>query len=403
MFSKQDVMDFIEMEDVSFVRLAFCDVFGTQKNVSIMASELPRAFETGISFDASAVIGFGDEEKSDLFLYPIPSTLSVLPWRPSHSRVIRLFCDIKYPDGRPFELDGRYILNKAEQAAKEMGITCGIGAEYEFYLFITDDEGRSTGIPHDNAGYMDIAPDDRGENVRREICLTLNQMGIEPECSHHEEGPGQHEIDFKHSSPLKAADNATTFKSVVKTMASINGLCASFEPKPLKDSYGNGFHVNISPKCENREIFDEFLAGILDHIKEITAFLNPKKESYLRFGAMKAPKYITWSHENRSQLIRIPAANSALQRRIELRSPDPSANPYLTYALILYAGLDGVKRGLKPSEPTNINLYKAVEAELSGLDKLPDNLSEALKIAKNSNFVKSVIPERIINIYCSDF
>lgn len=402
MYSKQDVLDFIEMEDVSFVRLAFCDVFGKQKNVSIMANELPRAFETGISFDASAVLGFGDEEKSDLFLHPDPSTLSVLPWRPSHGRVIRLYCDIRYPDGRPFELDGRSILSKAEKAAKDMGITCGIGAEYEFYLFVTDEQGHSTGVPHDNAGYMDIAPDDRGENVRREICLNLSQMGIEPECSHHEEGPGQHEIDFKYSTPLNAADNATTFKAVVKTMASINGLCACFDPKPLENQYGNGFHINISPNGSGDDIFTQFLAGILDHVKEITAFLNPTKESYKRFGHMKAPKYITWSPENRSQLIRIPAAAHPSSKRIELRSPDPLANPYLTYALVIYAGLDGIKRRLSPCEPTNANLYKAAESELQKLDKLPESLEEALEFAKNSSFVKSVLPERIIDIYCSE-
>ena len=226
-------------------------------------------------------------------------------------------------------------------------------------------------------------------------------MGITPEASHHEEGPGQHEIDFKHSSPLKAADNATTFKSVVKTMASINGLCASFEPKPLKDSYGNGFHVNISPKCENRDIFDEFLAGILDHIKEITAFLNPKKESYLRFGAMKAPKYITWSHENRSQLIRIPAANSALQRRIELRSPDPTANPYLAFALLIYASLCGLKNEIMPPVPANVNLFSNGDSISDSFKKLPQNLNEAVHAASVSEFIAKHLPESIICAYCS--
>lgn len=398
-YTIKEVMDFVSQEDVSFIRLAFCDVFGEQKNVSIMASELSRAFETGISFDASAVTGFGDEAKSDLFLFPDPTTLAVLPWRPSHGRVIRMYCDIKYPDGSPFEMDGRYILRQAESAAEAKGFVCNIGAEFEFYLFKTDENGEPTKIPHDNAGYMDIAPEDRGVNVRREICLSLSEMGILPESSHHEEGPGQHEIDFKYSDAFSAADNSTTFKSAVKSIADQNGLCACFSPKPLKNLSGNGLHINLSPcSCDGIDRIPQFMAGILKYVKDITAFLNPTKESYERFGVMKAPKYITWSHENRSQLIRIPAATGEY-RRMELRSPDPMANPYIAYALLIYAGLYGIENNLTPPEPTNINLFSASPEELAAFDTLPASLAEAIEIAENSDFVREHLPGRVIETY----
>ena len=230
MYTYDEVMTFVEEEDVKFIRLAFCDVNGKQKNISIMPHELKKAFNDGISFDASAIDGFGDEVKSDLFLHPDSSTLSILPWRPSQGRVVRMFCDIKHPDGTPFEKDGRLILKKAVNEAANMGITCNFGAEVEFYLFKTDENGNKMSEPFDDAGYLDIAPDDKGENVRREICLTLLDMGIIPESSHHEEGPGQNEIDFKHSDALCSADNVVTLKSVVKTIAMRNGLCADFSP-----------------------------------------------------------------------------------------------------------------------------------------------------------------------------
>ena len=399
-YTEQEVMDYIDQEDIKFIRLAFCDIYGKQKNISIMPSELSRAFESGISFDASVVPGFGDEEKSDLFLFPNASTLSVLPWRPSHGRVVRLFCDIKYPDGQSFELDSRCILKQAVKTAKEEGLTCNFGSEIEFYLFKTDENGNPTKIPFDNAGYMDIAPEDSGENVRREICLTLEEMGIMPESSHHEEGPGQNEIDFKYSDPLTAADNAVTFKTVVKNTASNNGLYASFSPKPLTGHSGNGFHINISPKGDDSvDCSDYFMAGILKHIGDITAFLNPIKESYFRLGEKKAPKYVTWSPENRSQLIRIPAARGEY-KRIELRSADPMANPYIAFALLIYAGLDGVKNKLLPPEPTNYNLYKTSDEILKKLESLPLTLEEATAKASQSKFVNGVLPQRFMESYC---
>ena len=288
MYSYHEVMTYCEEEDVKFIRLAFCDLAGNQKNISIMPSELKRAFEYGISFDASAIYGFGNEVKSDLFLFPDPSTLSVLPWRPAQGRVVRMYCDIRYPDGKPFRRDSRYLLKQAIAEAEKRNISCYFGVEFEFYLFITDEEGNPTKIPFDQASYMDIAPEDKGENIRREVCLTLESMGIQPESSHHEEGPGQNEIDFRYSDALSAADNAVTFKSVVKTIAMQNGLYASFSPKPLKNQSGNGMHINISIKSPNgKKDSDAFMAGILKYIREISAYLNPTEESYLRLGEKK--------------------------------------------------------------------------------------------------------------------
>ena len=396
MYSYNEVMTFVEEEDVRFIRLAFCDINGKQKNVAIMPSELKRAFESGISFDASAIDGFGAQIKSDLFLHPDPSTLVILPWRPSEGRVVRMFCDISYPDGSQFELDNRYILKRAAREAAKEGISCFFGTEFEFYLFRTDGDGMPTLIPYDDAGYFDIAPDDKGENIRREISLTLLDMGIQPETSHHEEGPGQQEIDFRFSDALSAADNAITFKNVVKTISQAAGAHADFSPKPLEGKSGNGMHINISIKDRNgRDVQDMFMAGIMEHIREITMFLNPKKESYLRLGEKKAPKYITWSPENRSQLVRIPAA-APENRRIELRSPDPTANPYHAYALLIWAGLDGIRRGLMPPEPTNVNLFMAGDDITSSLERLPQSLDEAREFAKNSRIVRECLPEKLL-------
>lgn len=396
MYSYDEVMTFVEEEDVKFIRLAFCDIHGKQKNISIMPNQLKKAFDDGISFDASAVDGFGDIVKSDLFLHPDPSTLTILPWRPSHGRVVRMFCDIKYPDGRHYENDCRYILKRATEEAAKKGISCFFGSELEFYLFKTDENGEPTKEPFDHAGYMDIAPDDKGENVRREICFTLLDMGISPESSHHEEGPGQNEIDFRYSGALKAADNAITFKSVIHTVARRNGLFADFSPKPLLHESGNGMHINISLRSEGgRDYTDNFMAGILEHIVEMTAFLNPTEDSYKRLGEHKAPKYVTWSPENRSQLIRIPAEKGEY-KRIELRSPDPCANPYIAYALLIYAGLDGIEKNLKPSEPLNVNLYTAGAEITDRLTNLPDTLAKARAAAANSEFIKHILPDGCI-------
>lgn len=390
-YTAREVYDFVRQEDVKFIRLAFCDVNGKQKNISITPDELPRAFSDGISFDASAIKGFGDEVGSDLLLFPVPSTLNILPWRSSHGNVIRMFCSMKYPDGTQFEKDSRMILQRAVDAAAAKGVSVQFGAEFEFYLFNTDEKGMPTDEPFDRAGYMDVAPEDRGENARREICLTLLEMGIKPESSHHEEGPGQNEIDFRYSDAMTAADNAMNFMTVVKAAAQRNGIYADFSPKPLPGESGNGLHINMSVKtADGEDHTNAFMAGVLAHIKEMTAFLNPTEDSYKRLGEKKAPKYITWSPENRSQLIRIPAAKGEY-RRIELRSPDPTANPYIAYALLIMAGLDGIERELTAPEAVNVNLYKADSSVTEPLDRLPASLDEAVAVAEGSDFVRGVI------------
>ncbi len=398
-YTVNEVLQFVQEEDVKFIRLAFCDVFGTHKNISIMPEELPRAFEYGVAFDASAIEGFGDESHSDLYLHPDPDTLSVLPWRPEHGRVVRMYCSITYPNGAPFEGDTRTFLKNAVSVAEKAGVQFDFGTESEFYLFELDERGNRTKVPFDRAGYMDIAPEDRGENVRREICLMLEQMGIYPERSHHEEGPGQNEIDFRHSDPLTAADNAVTFRSVVKTVAGRNGLYADFSPKPLKDCPGNGMHINISVKSsDQKDMLDSVIAGIMANIKDITVFLNHLEESYERLGKDKAPAYISWSEGNRSQLVRIPLTSDK-SRRAELRSADAMTNPYLAFALLIYAGTEGIQKALPLPEHADVNLYTVSEEKRAGYEKLPQSLEEAADSAKNSGFVKRYVPQAIAKMF----
>ncbi len=398
-YEKEEILQYVIEEDVKFIRMTFCDVMGRLKNVSIMPDELDRAFSYGISIDASAISGFGGDVYSDLVLRPDASTLCILPWRPEHGRVVRMFCSVHYPDGRPFEMDTRAILANAVAEAEKEGLTFFFGPEMEFYLFRLDDTGAATRVPYDAAGYMDVAPEDKGENVRREACLTLEQMGIRPESSHHEEGPGQNEIDFRYADPLTAADNAVTFRSVVSTVAAGNGLFADFSPKPLPDAPGSGMHINLSVKSSNgTDVMPQVMAGILDHICDLTVFLNPVDASYRRLGCRKAPRYISWSSENRSQLIRIPAAFGEY-RRAELRSPDPSCNPYLAFALLICAGLDGVRSASSLPAPADVNLFTAPEQITAAYQKLPGTLDEAKQAAKQSSFVRRLLPEGLIAHY----
>jgi glutamine synthetase len=399
-YSKEEVLQYVQEEDVKFIRLAFCDVFGKQKNISIMPHELPRAFEYGIPIDASAIAGFGDETHSDLILHPEIATLMPLPWRPEHGRVVQMFSIITHPDGTPFECDTRSLLKKAAEDAKKAGYNFTFGAEQEFYLFLLNEKGLPTKTPYDTAGYMDIAPEDHGENIRREICLTLEKMGIKPESSHHEEGPGQNEIDFRYSDALDAADNTMTFQRVVKTVAQLNGVYADFSPKPLSDEAGNGFHINMSLRTPyTEETFSHMIAGILTNITAMTAFLNPSEDSYKRLGLNKAPKYVSWSKENRSQLVRIPASADEYHRS-ELRSADPTANPYLAFTLLIYAALDGIKNKTPLPEPANINLFKADSSTLAKFQKLPETFAQAKQLALESKFIKEHIPQEILSIYC---
>lgn len=398
-YTPQEVMQYIQEEDVKFIRLAFCDVLGNQKNISIMPHELERAFQYGIAIDGSAIAGFGDEVHSDLFLHPDPDTITILPWRPEHGRVVRMMCSISNPDGTPFIHDTRSILKHAIYDATKAGYVFSFGSELEFYLFKLDENGEPTNIPYDSARYMDVAPEDKCENIRREICLTLEQMGILPESSHHEEGPGQNEIDFRYSEALSAADNAVTFRTVVKTIASRNGLYADFSPKPLQEKSGSGFHINISVKGGSEVVMHRMMGGILRHIGDMTLFLNPTDRSYQRLGAHKAPKYISWSNDNRSQLIRIPAADGEYHR-FELRSPDCTANPYLAFALLIWAGLDGILNNISLPEKSNVNLYTASPKDLWGLETLPLTRSNAVKAALSSDFIRKHLPESLIQYVC---
>ena len=398
-YTPQEVIQFIQEEDVKFIRLAFCNCFGRPKNISIMPHELERAFKYGIAIDASAIAGFGDEVNSDLFLHPDASTIALLPWRPEHGSVVRMFCSITHPDGTPFVHDTRGILKQAVADAAKAGYAFSFGSELEFYLFRLDENGEVTDVPYDQATYMDVAPEDRCENVRREICLTLERMGIQPESSHHEEGPGQNEIDFRYSDPVISADNAVTFCGVVNTVAARNGLCADFSPKPLENRPGNGMHINISAKSrDGAEVMPQIIAGILAHIAEMTVFLNTREESYHRFGSSKAPRYISWSSENRSQLIRIPAAHGEY-RRAELRSPDPLCSPYLAFTLLIRAGLDGVTRQLVLPEAADVNFYTAANDVKARFHTLPETLEDARSLAASSAFIAEHLPKTIIQQY----
>ncbi|MBR2743268.1 MAG: glutamine synthetase [Clostridia bacterium] len=392
-YAKQEVKDFISENDVKFIRLAFCDVFGMQKNVSIVSSSFDHAADCGISFDASAAGALSRDDLNDLILKPDLSTLSVLPWRPSQGRVVRLFCDIEKPGKTPFECDTRALLKRTEERLMNAGYKAQIGTNCEFYLFKTDENGDPTKEPHDFGGYLDMQPLDRAENVRREICFTLEEMGISPQSSHHEAGPGQNEIDFKYASPIEAADNFITFKYVVKSIAARNGLYASFMPKPFPEKNGNGLHINISlTKC-GENIFDKksrfygearsFIAGVLARAKEITAVLNPTTNSYDRFGRFAAPSVVSWSCDDRKSMLRLPS--QAGETRMELRSPDSATNPYLAFALVLSAGLYGIENGLELDESIS--------------EPLPRSLKEALDIMKKSEFSKSVLGDDIFESF----
>lgn len=399
-YTEKEVLQFIEENDVKFVRLMFFDIFGTTKNISIMADELPAAFKKGVTFNASAVSGFEGFD-ADLVLVPDPATLAVLPWRPQHGRVVRLFCTITYPNGVPFEADVRMVLKNALKRASSVGLTCNIDLECEFYLFKTDDDGNPTKIPYDNAGYLDIAPLDKGENVRRQICFTLEQMEMTPLSSHHERGPGQNEIDFMYSDPLTAADNFSMFKAMVKTIANSNGLFASFMPKPLDDKSGNSMHINVMIEKYGYNVFKKkdnelnttgknFIAGVLKRISEITAFLNPIENSYKRFNTDLKGGGIGWAYGSNIDIIRVISSERE-NAKLQIISPDPACNPYLAFALIINAGLDGVEAREELCAPS-VGLSKL---------SLPSSLEAAIALAEESEFIKSVIPEKLLESYLS--
>ncbi len=415
-FTSKDVLKMVEENDVKFIRLQFTDVFGVLKNVAVTSKQLPGILENGAMFDGSSIDGFARIEESDMILMPDADTFEIFPWRPQQGKVARLICDVLTTDGQPYVGCPRGVLKKALAKAEEMGYSMNVGPECEFFLFQQDEEGGPTLITHDKGGYFDMAPVDKGEDARREICLTLEEMGFEIEASHHEVAEGQHEIDFKYSDALHVADAIMTFKMVVKTIAQRHGLYATFMPKPIFGINGSGMHSNQSlstkdgnafydPKGELQlsDIAYNYIAGLFKHVKSFAAVTNPTVNSYKRLvPGYEAPCYIAWSAKNRSAIIRIPAARGA-GTRIELRCPDPTANPYLAIALMLSAGLDGVKNGLKAPAPVNRNIFKMNDAEMAELnvDSLPSNLYDALQLFKASSLVKEVLGDHIYNAYYS--
>lgn len=400
LYTQEEVLQYIEENDVRFIRLAFCDAFGELKNISVMDQDMAEAFSSGISFNPSEVEGFPDCDGEDLLLYPIPHTLTLLPWRPQRGRVVRMFCEIKHIDGTPYAGDVRRVLKTAEEKLLSLGLDCIIGTDCEFYLFETDEAGTPTNRPQDFAGRYDIAPRDKGENVRREICLTINEMGIQPRRSHHERGPGQNEIDFQYTSPTKAADHFITFKTTVKTIAAKNGLFASFCPKPLEEYDGNGLHVNIILFKDGENIFaadsryaalaEAFTEGLLRHLNEISVFFNSTVNSYKRLSAEGFPTEIIWSRKNSGSLVAIP--KNSHNARLRLRSPDSACNPYLAFSLMLLAGAEGIEQKLTLREP---------EIPQKDAENLPASLGEACRLARESRLANSALPSELFAHYIS--
>ena len=413
-YTKEDVIRIVKEEDVKFIRLQFTDIFGQLKNVAITASQIEKAVNNQCMFDGSSIEGFVRINESDQYLYPDLKSFRIFPWRPSHGKVARLICDVYNPDGSPFVGDPRQVLKKVIQKANDMGYDrFNVGPELEFFLFQTDEEGKPTTKTNDEAGYFDLGPLDHGESTRREICLALEQMDFEIEASHHEVAQGQHEIDFKYAEALHAADNIMTFKLAVKTLAQKNGLHATFMPKPVCGAAGSGMHVNLSLFRDGQNAFYDpadprklsllayqFIAGLLDHVQGFCAVTNPLVNSYKRLvPGYEAPCHLAWSTGNRSALIRIPTPRGS-GTRVELRSPDPSCNPYLAFAVCLAAGLDGIQRRLTPPAESNENLYAiAADLEAQGVRRLPASLEAAIHALEADSVVTAALGEHVTNQY----
>jgi glutamine synthetase len=407
----EDLIGLSEEQGVKFVHLQFADVLGMPKNVAITVDQLPKVLENGCLFDGSSIEGFVRIEESDMVLKPDADTFAILPWRQQGGKTARIICDVCKPDGSPFEGDPRHVLKKALKQAADMGYSFNVGPECEFFLFQVDANGNPTTFTHDEAGYFDLAPIDMGEEARRDICLTLEEMGFEIEAAHHECAQGQHEIDFKYADALKSADNIVTFRAVVKTIAKRHGLYATFLPKPIFGMAGSGMHVNQSLFRDGANAFHDaadpmglskvarnYIAGVMAHIRGITAVTNPLVNSYKRLVAgYEAPVYIAWATKNRSPLIRIPASRGD-GTRIELRSPDPSCNPYLALACMLAAGLDGVKHDMKPPASVERNIFAMDARERAALDikSLPANLREAMDALMADGLVVSTLGDHVV-------
>ena len=415
LYTKEDIIRKVKEEDVEFIRLQFTDIFGQLKNVAITASQIEKAVNNQIMFDGSSIEGFVRIDESDQYLYPDLDSFTIFPWRPSHGRVARLICDVHDPDGAPFVGDPRYVLKQVIQKANDMGFDAfNVGPEAEFFLFQTDDEGKPTVRTNDEAGYFDLGPLDHGEGTRREICMSLEQMGFEIEASYHEVAQGQHEIDFKYADALRTADNIMTFKLAVKTLAQKNGLHATFMPKPIFGVNGSGMHTNMSLFRDGKNAFYDpsdpkglsnaaysFIAGLLAHVKGMAAITNPLVNSYKRLvPGYEAPCYLAWSASNRSALIRIPAARGQ-STRVELRCPDPACNPYLELAVCLAAGLDGIEKGLTPPPEITDNIFAMSPAarRRRGIEALPGSLEEALVCMKKDKLIMDTLGEHVTGQY----
>jgi glutamine synthetase len=411
-FTKEDILKISREENVRFIRLQFTDLMGSIKNVEIPVSQLEKALDNKMMFDGSSIEGYVRIEESDMYLYPDLSTWVIFPWV-TESKVARLICDIYMPDGSPFAGDPRAILKNALKEAEAMGFTAmNVGPEPEFFLFKTDEKGNPTLELNDQGGYFDLAPMDLGENCRREIVLTLEEMGFEIEASHHEVAPGQHEIDFKYADAIKAADQIQTFKLVVKTIAREHGLHATFMPKPLFGMNGSGMHCHQSLfKGSENAFYDEsdklglstvarqYMAGVLKHARSYAAITNPTVNSYKRLvPGYEAPCYVAWSASNRSPMVRIPASRG-LSTRIEVRNPDPAANPYLALAVMLAAGLDGIKNKMQLPPPTDRNIYVMSEEEREehGIPSLPLDLKIALDELLRNEVICNTLGEHALS------
>lgn len=414
-YTKEDVLRIVREEDIEFIRMQFVDIFGQLKNVAITASQIEKAVDNQIMFDGSSIEGFTRIHESDQFLYPDLDSFAIFPWRPAQGKVARLICDVYNTDGTPFIGDPRGVLRRTVQRVRDMGFdTFNIGPELEFFLFETDEEGHATTRTRDEAGYFDLGPLDHGESTRREICMCLEEMGFQIEASHHECAMGQHEIDFKYVPALEGADKIMTFKLAVKSLAQKNGLHATFMPKPLFGVSGSGMHINMSLFKDGKNMFYDpddpkglsrtayaFIAGLLEHVRGFTALTNPLVNSYKRLVAgYEAPCYQAWSASNRSALVRIPTSQASTTR-VELRSPDPSCNPYLAVAACLAAGLDGIQRGLTPPPEIPGNIYEmdAATRRAYGIQALPRTLEEALNELERDPVILSVLGEHVASHY----
>lgn len=410
--TREDILRIVKDEDVEFIRLQFTDMFGNLKNIAVTSSQLEKALENKCMFDGSAIDGFVSIEESDMCLHPDPSTFAILPWRPQQGKVARMLCDVHHPDGRPFAGDPRLVLKRATADAGKLGYTFEVGPECEFFLLNTDDNAMPTTETSEQASYFDIGPLDGGENARRDIVMVLEEMGMIIEASHHEMAPVQHEIDFRYDEALAAADNIMTFKLAARTIAKRHGLHATFMPKPKMGVNGSGMHINMSLRKEGKNIFTDsgdpnglsreayyFIGGIMKHIKGIAAIANPLVNSYKRLvPGFAAPVYIAWSATNRSPLIRIPAGSG---NRIELRSPDSAANPYLTFAVCLKAGLDGIVNKIQPPKSVDCNIYTMTDEERRSLhiECLPGTLTDALDELRRDPLILEVLGKHLSENY----